>query len=184
MVILNIINHIKHLNGNFFFPTLQLDFNVPVKFCKQNIQQRQGWLIPVVLSLSFICTDPRQMILPDRFKTNSLQFPVAISLSLNFISIRFRFAEFCPSTQTYSPFHVSALQPFLDSPCNYRAEDPPCAEGRAEWERKEAAPSAQDRSPAARRAGPAGPRPEALSGFHFLSNVFIPRDGDPYQIHF
>lgn len=70
-------------------------FKVPVKFCKQNHTKRQGWLIPMVLWGIFICIDPRQMILPDRFKTSSLNFQQQ-SLSLNPISIRFRILEVLP----------------------------------------------------------------------------------------
>lgn len=99
----------------FFFPNLQLDLKVPVKFCKQNNTKKgQAWLIPMVLSWNFICIDPRQVILPDRGKTNSLQFVVAISL--NPIHIRFRLLQFAHQFKPASFLHVSNWLPFPDFP--------------------------------------------------------------------
>lgn len=49
--------------------------------CKQNHTKKARLAHPYGPLGSFICIDPRQMILPDRFETSSLQFPAAISFS-------------------------------------------------------------------------------------------------------
>lgn len=87
-------------NGNFKlnqpYKTSKLKKISPSKVCKQNHtkkktttkppqkkqktkNQKARLAVPCGPFGSFICIDPRQMILPDRLKTNSLQFPVAVS---------------------------------------------------------------------------------------------------------
>lgn len=85
-------------NGNFKlnqpYKTSNLKKISPSKVCKQNHtkkkknthkkkrkikNQKARLAVPCGPFGSLICIDPRQMILPDRLKTNSLQFPVAVS---------------------------------------------------------------------------------------------------------
>lgn len=81
MVILTIIDHIKHLSGNTFSPpNLELDLKVPVKFCKQNhTKNGQGWLIRMGLPMELYLHRSKTTDSPDRVKTNSLQFAGALS---------------------------------------------------------------------------------------------------------
>lgn len=83
------------INGNFKlnqpYKTSKLKKISPSKVCKQNHtkkkkkptkntkNQKARLAVPCGPFGSLICIDPRQVILPDRLKTNSLQFPVAIS---------------------------------------------------------------------------------------------------------
>lgn len=86
----------------------------------------------MVLWGSFICIDPRQTILPDRFKTSSLQFPAAISFSQPH---KHQISNFrvLPINSNLFPSSTFLICYFSLTFPNYGAYEPPALRNKLGW---------------------------------------------------